>query len=593
MIIKSPPCYDISHYETVTNFSAISPRPLLMITKATEGGSITDGKFVEYFAGMKSAEIVRGCYHFFRKVANITTQANLFINTVQAQVNNNDWLILDVEEGGESAVQLKAWLDIVRARFPANPFMIYSRKNILDPIGMTQEQKDYFKQIPTWTAGYPYNPDIYSTIPPMYVPDQTKWGECLLWQYTDKGIVGGISGATDLNYMTPQMIMEIEPPSVNTDTHTNTHVGVDVYKLTRFGTTVYVHVIDPKVAKVMISSCGFRTPLQAMNIYKADVVSNAGGWPKVQTAGYRSNEIWASNGEIIQAVALDDRPYINISRDGIIVVSPNDKLLPDLYNAGGYDRLLLWEGVYNSRADDNADGAVKDARTFSGVTSDNKLVLCNAEGNDQLGFGLTYFEMYQVLREFGVINGGNNDGGSSTCVRNNAISDEPLFIGSGDSDGNTEAYVINHVLVFGGGVPPPNGGSMPVPVIPTIVAKANRAINIKAVDGVPSGAVAQLPIGGLFYGDWNSGKTDVIYGRSRDGLKNGFYRPSGEFVDWGSEAIKIAIGDGNATITSYTTTPPPADPPPVPPTNNNVEVLVSIVNDVVTVKVDGITYVKQ
>ena len=34
-------------------------------------------------------------------------------------------------------------------------------KNILDPIVTTTAQKDYLKQIPVWTAGYPANPDNY------------------------------------------------------------------------------------------------------------------------------------------------------------------------------------------------------------------------------------------------------------------------------------------------------------------------------------------------------------------------------------------------------------------------------------------------
>ena len=209
MIIKSPPVYDISHWKIVKDFSSINPRPILILTKATECypgtpfNNITDPKFVEYFSGMKAAGIARGAFHFFRKAYNALKQAEHFVNVVKPHITDKDILVLDVEEGGEKASQLWAWFHYVRSAFPNNICMSYSRKSVLDLIVMTQAEKDYFKQIPVWTAGYPYFVDLFTSVPFFYVPDQTRFGHVWLWQYSETGTVEGIQGAVDLNWIDP------------------------------------------------------------------------------------------------------------------------------------------------------------------------------------------------------------------------------------------------------------------------------------------------------------------------------------------------------------------------------------------------------
>ena len=213
MNIKSPPVYDVSAWKEILDFTLVNPRPLLFITKATEGASFVDSKFVRFFQGMASIGVARGVYHFHRKAYDAVRQANHFINTIRGHITDKDLLILDVEEGGESALQLKTWLDTVRAAFPRNRLLIYSAKWILDSIPMTAAQKTYFKQIDIWIAGYPYLPDLWS-YPTGYIPDQTKWGKVVLWQYSDKGVVSGVQGSVDLNWIDPVFAATIEtlPP---------------------------------------------------------------------------------------------------------------------------------------------------------------------------------------------------------------------------------------------------------------------------------------------------------------------------------------------------------------------------------------------
>jgi len=213
--IKIPPVYDVSHWKEIPDFKLVAPRPILFITKATEAHpgaaySHTDDKFLRFATGMMQIGCIRGFYHFFRKACDAVKQAEHFINIISAiDILSTDLLILDFEEPLSTlenqlmTPRLWAWFERVKHAFPKNLLMLYSRKNILDAIAMTNAEKEYFKKIPTWTAGYPFLPDLYSVIPSAYIPDQSKWGTPGLWQYAENGVVKGIQGAVDLNLITP------------------------------------------------------------------------------------------------------------------------------------------------------------------------------------------------------------------------------------------------------------------------------------------------------------------------------------------------------------------------------------------------------
>jgi len=206
--IKAPAVYDISHWKEVLDFSTISPRPALVITKASEAYpgapfNHTDDKFVRFFDGMAKAGIRRGAYHFFRKGYDAVKQAQHFVNIIKPNVHKLDILALDIEEGGETAAQIIEFCDYVQGRYPDNIFLIYSAKWILDQVVMNERQKDRLKRIPVWIAGYPYYPDMFDKVPVGYIPNQSKWGNVWLWQYSEKGVVKGIQGAVDLNWIDP------------------------------------------------------------------------------------------------------------------------------------------------------------------------------------------------------------------------------------------------------------------------------------------------------------------------------------------------------------------------------------------------------
>lgn len=421
-----------------------------------------DKSFTQSWKDAKAAGLPRGSYWFLDSRATAKDQARMYFDMLAGDFGELP-LFADFEAikdvPNTTAVQLRDFIEEVRRLIPGKEIVIYTGyyywlENV--PTNMYA----YFSQFECWIAAY-------NNVGPKVPAPWAKW---LFWQFTDLGDPAkyGTEGKVDLNYFNGdaeafKIRFNITDgptiPPVNTDKVRHTHEGVTLHEITRYGAKCFVHVIDTSLARIEISECGFRTPGFAVDKYNAQVVSNGGGWPNLQDANHRSNEMWVSNGVFKQQVAYikDNRPYINISENGVIWVQPNAEKIAELYNAVGFDRLLLWNGQFNTKI---SDRVTKDARTGSGVTADGKFVLLSVEGNDRFNRGLTFPEMAEVMREFGVINGGNNDGGSSSSVRNTAISDEPLFKGS---DG-AEAPVINHIMVF---ATPTNEEEPPVDPDPT------------------------------------------------------------------------------------------------------------------------------
>lgn len=215
MIVKPDPAYDTSHWKEVPNFADVEPRPVLVFTKATECypgapfNNTTDPTFEPYFKDLDQDGILRGAFHFSRKAYSPIRQATHFIRVIAPLLKPNDILALDLEEGGETAAYIITWLDAVEAVL-SNEIWIYGRKNLLDPIPMTAREAERLKKYPTWIAGYPTFPDLFSAIPSWYVPNQNKWGPVAMWQYTDKGRVTGIPGNVDCNWIAPWMLEKLK-----------------------------------------------------------------------------------------------------------------------------------------------------------------------------------------------------------------------------------------------------------------------------------------------------------------------------------------------------------------------------------------------
>ena len=290
-------------------------------------------------------------------------------------------------------------------------------------------------KLPLWAAQYNNSitkPDLFGA-----------WTEWMFWQYRAEPDYNYFNGdETKFNSTFKLSETGTSIPVINTDpAPIKTHEGIVLHTLKRFGTNVFVHAIDPKKAKVFVTPRGnFGTVKGAITKYNAQVGVNGGGWPQPNIPQRIANEVWVSDGEYINTTVLEYRGFINISKDGTPLIHETNKNISDLWNCWGFDRILVANGVFNTKI---SDRITKDARTGTGVTADGQLILLSAEGNDYYQRGLSFPEMASILIEFGSVWGGNNDGGSSSQCINTAISPNSLFAGSDGADAN----VINHVLV--------------------------------------------------------------------------------------------------------------------------------------------------
>jgi GH25 family lysozyme M1 (1,4-beta-N-acetylmuramidase) len=278
--IKLPAAYDTSHWKVVPDFAKVEPRPRLVFTKATEAypgtpfRNITDPTFEPYFKDLQQDGILRGAFHFHRKAYNPILQAVHFIRVVSPFIQPDDLIALDLEEGGETAAQIIIWLDAVEAVL-RNRILIYGRKNLLDPIPMTTVQAARLKRYPTWIAGYPYFPDLYSEIPSWYVPNPNKWGRVAIWQYTDSGRVQGIEGDTDCNWLAPWFLAELGQPAPIPEPTPEPEPGEPMKGVVRTGFTLNIR----NASNVVIGS------IRAGDTVYGEVVNNRIYFSKV----YRAN----------------------------------------------------------------------------------------------------------------------------------------------------------------------------------------------------------------------------------------------------------------------------------------------------------------
>ena len=440
MIIKSPACYDVSHWDGAINWASVSPRPLLVICKATEGTFYVDNTFAPNMAGLAANGIKRGVYHFHRKLNDPILQAKLFCNTVRGIITPDDYIVLDVEEGGEDAADLKAWFTFVRAQFP-NPFILYSRKNILDPIGMTLEQAVYFKQIPVWTAGYPLNPDTVNAPLPDYIPVQTKFGPVRMWQYTQKGRVTGINASVDINWLAPEFVKELGGvPIAPLDIMTTPHDGIMRVSGTRYGWRFELFKIDPLKVHYEVSTTtpALETVSAATKRTGATLGINGSDWDRIGTVispiGRPSLVITSTDN-----VLISDKPQTNVKGlvTGLRFIVVGGTLPVYLFGT---------EAQYTERH----------ARSIHGLTATGQHLILQSTGTYP-NQGLTLRQAAEIMVQYGAVTAFDSGGGGDvTCILDGQSLIVPENINTA-TGAHFERPLPQTLLIYTRGLTMPNG----------------------------------------------------------------------------------------------------------------------------------------
>ena len=153
--------------------------------KATESTNFTDSMFATNWAGMKSAGLVRGAYHFFHADVDPTQQATYFLSTV-GTLSKGDLLVLDLETTNSQTqatilAHAETFMAAVKSQSGVTP-ILYTSPAFLTSFGT-------LGQYPLWVANYGVS---CPTVP-------SAWTSYTFWQSTGSGSLSALSGAVDLD----------------------------------------------------------------------------------------------------------------------------------------------------------------------------------------------------------------------------------------------------------------------------------------------------------------------------------------------------------------------------------------------------------
>lgn len=212
--LKLPVFLDISYW-TIIEWDALTPLPWLVIPKASEGfqssiGAFQDPRFQDHARNIKRKGIRRGAYHFLRP-GDIGNQAEFFVSCIkQAGFDQNDILVLDWEDSGNSLQDAIQWLEHIERVTGQQP-LIYSSAKVVERLYDSQPMPSWFPRYKWWLAGYPLpNADRFDVIPEWYIPRGLSLEHVSAWQYDEDGVYAGIQGnKIDLNWMNPAWMESI------------------------------------------------------------------------------------------------------------------------------------------------------------------------------------------------------------------------------------------------------------------------------------------------------------------------------------------------------------------------------------------------
>lgn len=175
---------DCSSYQGQPDWHAVAAAGYsFAITKASEGSNISDPTFAYNFAGIKAANMVRGCYHFGRVANDPANEARFFLGHLPA-LDAGDIIALDLEEGnGDLSQWARTWLDTVEAALGFPPILYTSpdyAMNHLAGAGLSRFN--------LWLADLSRSRTSCG-----------QWGTIAMRQYSWEGRVPGINGNVDLD----------------------------------------------------------------------------------------------------------------------------------------------------------------------------------------------------------------------------------------------------------------------------------------------------------------------------------------------------------------------------------------------------------
>jgi lysozyme len=177
---------DVSSYQGSIDWSSAKSSGIAFgFAKATEGDTLEDSTFAANWAGMKSAGVVRGAYHFFHPSESATAQASFVLSKVGTLEAGDlpivlDFEVLDGVSEASAVADAVTFLQTVTQATGKTAILYMSA----DFLGSSYPALSPYT---LWVANYGVScPGLPS-----------EWPAWSFWQNSDSGNVSGISGGTD------------------------------------------------------------------------------------------------------------------------------------------------------------------------------------------------------------------------------------------------------------------------------------------------------------------------------------------------------------------------------------------------------------
>jgi len=183
---------DVSYYETSIDWARAKAAGIdFSFIRVSDGTTTIDTKFAQYWAGAKSAGVIRGAYQFFRPNQDAIAQADLLLSMMGTLQPGDLPPVLDVEVSdsmskAQVAAGIHTWVAHVTAATGVAPIIytgLYSWADLAGSPDLTTS--------PLWLAQYT------SAACPNIPSPWTTWS---FWQHSSTGAVDGVTASgVDLN----------------------------------------------------------------------------------------------------------------------------------------------------------------------------------------------------------------------------------------------------------------------------------------------------------------------------------------------------------------------------------------------------------
>ena len=178
---------DLSHFNTVHDFAAVKNAGVVgVIHKATQGIGVNDPLYPVRRKAATDAGLLWGAYHF-NTGDTIAAQVQHFLDAAKPDVDT--LMALDFEDNSHSEMSLdqaRQFLTLLEQKL-GRSCVLYSGNRVKDLLGNNAD--------PALGARRLWLPQ-YGPVP----KPQASWKKPWLWQWTEHGVVPGITGNVDCNH---------------------------------------------------------------------------------------------------------------------------------------------------------------------------------------------------------------------------------------------------------------------------------------------------------------------------------------------------------------------------------------------------------